>query len=212
MKAPVIFRRIGGRVIPILTGVKPGRVIAGAAVGAMVGEAAGAGSAHNDLKSLQRNMGKDLVNTRAAVKRFGVANVTIISGESDLRKNFGWFRRLQLKGATRLAAKRKNAFAARIGGKDYLFISKRANAGVIGHELGHIKDFRRNGAPGFISSTLGRLSGSTLAAEKRAWALSPSKRRDSKDSALKTYSSAQTGSRWGAIAGAMVGSALRGRV
>ena len=70
-------------------------------------------------------------------------------------------------------------------GKEYVFASKKVNRQALGHELGHIRDYRSGELnPSDYGSHMGIIKGKQVEAEQRAWDKSPLK--GPKDEPLKT--------------------------
>lgn len=193
----VVFRKIGGRIVPIA---------AGAALGATVGFAASVDTNKKGMAELSRKIKSNPVDTKLAVARSGVKDVTVISTKQSLKKHFGFLDRLSLNSALKEAQKGSNAFALENDGKAFIIAGKRVNSAVIGHELGHIKDFRRNGTPGFFETGLaGVVTGNLLRREKKGWRNSTVKPGKVKAPALATYERAQKWAHTGAALGAIAG-------
>lgn len=241
----VVFRRIRGRIVPIIASRassakntakvyakaanrNPGAVAStsmwsavGAFYASVVGSVAGAVSANSARKKLQSEMHRgEMVDAHKAGK--AVKGVKVITSETEARKAFSKeprvFRDYAIADKMAVLARegtKNNAFALRYKGKDYVFTSKKVNKYVIGHELGHIQDYRKNGTPGaFGSGIIGSISGATLRREKRAWDLSPFKPKNGKQAegesrvknpALTTYSRSTRGAQGGAAMGVAVG-------
>jgi len=75
-------------------------------------------------------------------------------------------------------------------GKEYVFASEKVNKQVLGHELGHIRDFREGKIDRSTGSFTGILKGRQVASETRAWDKSPFKGKDDepvRTNALETY-------------------------
>lgn len=206
MSAGVIFRRIGGRIVPILAKAIPG-VAPGAVVGALAGVTAGAVAAKPELKELKSKINSHPVNAKKFVLSSGV-DATVITSNRDLKKNFGFFRRLQLSSALSQAKQGNNAFALQHDGKNFILSKSSVNAEVLGHELGHIKDFKKNGKLGFTETgILGALTGGTLAREQRAWKMRAYAGHTAEKPALRSYEKGQVGARIGLAVGALSGAA-----
>lgn len=82
-------------------------------------------------------------------------------------------------------------------GQEYVFASKKVNKQVLGHELGHIEDYRsgfKGGENGFFSA----LTGKQVEKEERGWDKSPYRGPEDepvKTHALQTYKAVRTGAR-----------------
>lgn len=171
--------------------------------GVILGPSVGMGVAgmmnREKVKDLFKKSGTS-VDSKAYVKKTGIKNVTVITGRQDVAKIKGlsFRQKIGLERAADMASSGKNAFATRIKKKDFILVGKKTQADIIGHELGHIKDFRKRGMPGFFDTGVtGSLLGRTLKMEKRAWKASPEKKQKGKKIALGTYERAQTGARAG---------------
>ena len=213
--AKVVFRRIRGRIVPIPVSGKDVALIGGggAVAGASFGSISAAKQNRRDMAKITKDWKnpKTSVETKKFVKQIKFKNVTVITNLKDLYAS-------KLKPRTKRAAEPlvimaqagRNAFAGRIDKQDVIIASKRAPKSVIGHELGHIRDFRKRGKPGFFQTGLiGTLTGATYEREKRAWKLSPSKDRSTQKKALGTYERTRDRTRAGAALGFTAGIAAK---
>jgi hypothetical protein len=216
----VIFRRIGGRIIPIIK--EHGPSIAHRAVNTALGAIGGAafglegaaieGAVRGTHNKVVFGLNTNTVNTKAFVKKQReFKNVEVVTGLKDLyhNKKIPLFSKIALIAPMLSVRKGKNAFATRIGKVELIGAHKKTNPAAIGHELGHIKDFRKNGVPGAIKYGLpGMISGHQYDIESRAWKLSPHKKLNSQQKELKSvalgsYATARRWTRIGAVTGAI---------
>ena len=133
-----------------------------------------------------------------------VPGVTVISTPAQAKKEFGFLtRRLVVNpfleqakhGATAgaIPAYKKHFWSKK---KDIVLVPKKAEESVLGHELGHIKDFRKR-PHGFRDAFFPTTSGRQYAREEAAWKESPSKKgkQDLAPIALESYKRARTTAR-----------------
>ncbi len=137
----------------------------------------------------------DQVNSKATIH--GLAkfkNVTVINSRKELLANED-LTDYEKAGAKAKGSKLyyptedaefgRNAFAYKSdSGKEFIISSKTVNKQVIGHELGHIVDFRKGGLDQNDRDFTGVFMGRELASETRAWDYSPFKGK--KDEPLRT--------------------------
>lgn len=160
-------------------------------IGGTLGGMAGSAMAAKDRSKLIRGMktDKDRVDAKAATSSV-IKNVTVVSTQKDADKAFKTDAERKYFGQMATKGTKDNAFAMRYKGKDYVFTTQKVSRTVLGHEIGHIKDYRANGVPGPLSRLFGSLTGATLRRERRAWDYNPYKkqeRQDLKQGALGTY-------------------------
>lgn len=196
----VRFIRVHGRVIAI----RAAQVGIGAAVGAAYGAAIGTASLGDTRTKLRKVMATNTVDTKKFVAKTGIKNVTVITSKAELykQKNLSPMQKRLMLGSVIAAEKGNNAAAGNLGGKDFLIASKRVNASVIGHELGHTIDRRQVGVVPYNKKYSRLITGGKLELEKRAWELSPVKSQAGREDALKTYSRVQNAARVGLVTGA----------
>lgn len=218
----IIFRKIRGKIVPIFKKKKAELTVGGifgGTVGAGIGMEIALAESEKDFKRLKKIISKPKVNTRKFIINSKLKNISLISSEKQLAKNKFFTKRekLGLRQAAIIAEKGENAFALSLRGKDFIFAGKKGNPAVIGHELGHIKDFRKRGVPGFFGTgLLGTLSGEILKTEKIAWKISASKSKEGITPALRTYERSQARARQvgatGAIASAIIAALSKGKI
>ncbi len=239
----VKFVRIRGRIVPIMDKAKSGLKKAGEFIkreaghvgkgsthpgapltfqvgffgtiaAGSLGGAIGRSMAAGDRTKLIRGMhtDKDKVDAKKATSSV-MSNVTVVTSSADAKKAFKTKEEQQYFGRMATLGTKNNAFAMRYKNKDYVFTTAKVSRSVLGHELGHIQDYRKNGTPGVFSRAFGSVTGATLRREKRAWELSPFKkqeRKDLKEAALGTYEKYTRGVQVGAAtAGAATWAVLR---
>lgn len=186
----------------------------GAILTGSIGGAIGSKMAAKDRSKLIRGMktDKDRVDAKKATSSV-MKNVTVVSTQKDADKAFKTDAERKYFGQMAVKGTKDNAFAMRYKNKDYVFTTAKVSRTVLGHELGHIKDYRTNGTPGALSRVFGSLTGATLSRERRAWEYSPFKkkqREDMKQGALGTYEKRTRGVQAGVgVAGAGVWMLLR---
>ena len=172
-----------------------------------IGASIGASAAKKDSERLIKEMksGRDVVDAKKAAKV--MKNVTIITDAKDsdnaFKKEDERFKMMMRHVATE--GTKNNAFALRYKEKDYVITQRRVSRTVLGHELGHIEDYRRNGTAGIGEIMFGRITGATVRRERRAWELSPFKgkeRKGMRESAIGTYEKTTRGAQIGTAAGA----------
>jgi hypothetical protein len=235
MSAGVAFRRIHGRIIPIIMGaakaarsqganaakiVKAGTKVsveyakknpgdafkvaaAGGIFGGMLGGYAATRVNRKQLPKIKEEMQKSpQVDSRKFVKKT-MPDVKVLTSTKDLYKDKHMtpWEKMVLTPHMRSVEQGDNAFALRLRGKDYVAVQKRAREGVVGHELGHIKQYQAGKRP---STFFPRLLGGQARFEKDAWKRSPS---SDKNNTLQkrtygTYKRARDYVRIGTAAGA----------
>ena len=215
--AQVVFRRVRGRIIPILK--KGGRAaeknapelaiatLYGGTIGNVVGKVEAAKANKKDGEEITKALRgrKNAVDTKKLTKQSGIKNVNVITNAKDVKKHFKKEDQRLGRILQQIATKGDNAFALpNYKGKDYIFARKKTNKHVIGHELGHIKDFRQN-KRGISDKWFSTLSGKTYKREVEAWNQSPVKMTKDgeklKEKALRTYERNRDYSRAGTAIG-----------
>ena len=205
MAGKVLFRRIGGKVIPMLDEAKgmanragktagkiskrvgrevaerPGEVIGFTIGGAIVGNEGGGKWASGVAKREdlhKKLMGYAETDTKVdAKKEASKHGVIAITSVKDLQRS-KHFTDMEKRGYARLAhtaSQGRNAFAFQLRGKNFIMTKKKASASLVGHEIGHTIDYKKRGLPSATTRFYGNLTGSTYRREVRAWNESPNK-------------------------------------
>lgn len=185
----IVFRKIRGRIIPIVTAA-----VAGTTVGSAVASASNKGF-HEEIKKARK---KNLVDARKFTKKSGI-NAEIVSTEKGFKKHFGAISRLVNRSSFEAAKKGKNAFTTYKDGKVLILAGSKVNRDVLSHELGHAKGIlKRGGMPKYSA-----FFGSQYKEEVSAWKNAPTKAKNRKlrKEALKTYERQRDYSRVGAAGG-----------
>ena len=218
----VIFRRIRGRIIPILKkekgtiGASLGLGTFGLGIGGSIGSAV---LTKEDVKKSKRFAALMKKSEKSDTKKFVASSgikTDVFTNEKDILKS----KSLSVKekkffrffGHASGTFQGRNAFVAKIRGKNYLVSGEKTNKAVIGHELGHIKDYQKHGTQrGFFDrGIMGNISGNVVAREKRAWSYSPviklsSTEKSIKKAALEGYETKQRRTRIGGAIGTALG-------
>lgn len=207
----VLFRRIGGRVVPISAGQHAGRAAIGGATGAIGGKAHANEANQKRIKRLQKNMKQNTVEAKKFTKKSGFGGVNVITKPDDLKGiTFNDGTSANQRGIRRMARRMgsgKNAAAAKFKGQEFIFASEKVNKKILGHEIGHIKHLRKGKHRGPTSrGFLGDITGGTVDKEKKAWKLSPVKTKKNdpvRKGALGTYKQSRDSVRAGTALGVL---------
>lgn len=178
----------------------------GGVYGAIAGSTVGGVYQTVALRKLGPKLDKELkgpkqVDSRATVRGLKeFSKVEVITSRADLEANKNLTnveKSLAIKGKklryeieTFASGSNAAAYKSPETGKEFIFASKSVNKQVLGHELGHIKDYREGKIDKSTSSVFGVIKGKQYAAESRAWDKSPFKGKEDeplKTDALQTY-------------------------
>ncbi len=212
----IIFRRIGGRIVPIAKKLKstPDAHLWGGIIGSEVGHNVARSAKHSQKEQdkMLDSFNEKQVSSKKFVMQSGVKNVRVITRPADIKWKDHPVVQIAGPQLARISRAGLNAAATtKLGSKHYLFARKNLNKDILAHELGHIKDFKKHGNPGFFETGLiGSLTGGVLKREVAAWnEAGISSRNKTRQMALKSYERAQSAARiglpLGTIAGAVFG-------
>jgi len=218
MAANIAFRMVKGRVIPIKVplGASGGpndtalRTAIGGALGLEAGRVAAHYSAQENRDVLRKQMKKNQVKAKKWLNAAGAKNVTHIGSHKEAMNQKHLPKALKSKRFWQNL--KDNAFhvqdrkSAKKGKRKSWIVTKgnRVNRDVLGHELGHHRDYVKRGKFGYSA-----VLGSKYKSEKRAWKESPIPRtkqnRKLRDNALETYRKERDYTRGGLALGSVIG-------
>ena len=164
-----------------------------------------------EFKKLKKEVKKGVVPVSELLQKVKDVSVYNIATTKDIPKEVGWLKKRMLKTITKdinIKPEKAVALLDPIGkDKKYAIITgRKAHPEVVGHEIGHIKDIKGLKRALLLDALAGGITGITLKRERKAWELSPFKKKDSEieRGALRTYEKSLKGARVGAGIGSGV--------
>lgn len=220
MAKRVVFRRIRGRIIPIIQNAP--FVAAGGFIGATSGNVTSGLFQMRKRKKLEKAFTEDLTNSKKFLsflkkknKIVRDLNISLVSESSDIDKVKGltFLEKVQIEAIVDSGGLENNAFFLQSRrGKRVILAGKKVPKNILGHEIGHAIDFSQNKPRFYEGGIFGTLSGKELKREQDAWDKSPVRsnkhRKRTQDLALSTYSEVKVGTRIGAFTGAVTAGGL----
>ena len=187
-------------------GILAGGVGLGGLTGATYGSLIGSIAASGDIKKVQDRLANEKgVDSRDYVTKRGYR---FVGSQADVRPgDFGPISGHFAKHTIQQAATGKNAFAHQPKkGLGMVIAGKRAPEDVLAHEIGHLKDMKKNGnIRRWEYSPIGSATGHQYRREEAAWKESGF---EPDQNALNSYRKLRTGSRIGAGLGVAAGGLL----